>query len=414
MKLHIFVATTQGLVAIQNIIAIDDADISSIVSVNGTSTTANISSAYHNFVKKGAGIIAQDFGICSYRLNVSERIDHGNSWQLAFYLAHAASEQNLLGDGLVQSGDHIICATGELNTTSRHIQAVGQVRLKQDLAIDTIVQWQEMAAEISFLIPNDNADEIATDFPIEVTPITSLEQALSYLPTLAATKETESVCTSKERKKNGEADIIAKPTTTNNDQTPHRNRKFLSKQLVVVVIGLAIIIAWFQQELFVEQNNPRPTTIEAKLKQHLEQQKKDTQSEKSQQTLKSPESTPESKVELAASQVNMVATFAKYGDCKGELDMQTVQKKGLLFKATELADLCQLIFATSENITTVILIAADTQAVKVLNNNDGFWQIPLPKNRAKDRNYYLLSLNKKFNKKLNAEVRSQQSDYQQS
>ncbi len=55
MKLHIFVATTQGLVAIQNITTIDDADISSIVSINGTSTTANISSAYHNFVQKGAG-----------------------------------------------------------------------------------------------------------------------------------------------------------------------------------------------------------------------------------------------------------------------------------------------------------------------------------------------------------------------
>ena len=86
MKIHIFVATTQGLVAIQNIIPIDDRGINSIVSLNGTSTTSNISSAYHNFVKKGAGIIEQDFGSCSYRINVSDRIDHGNSWQLAFYL----------------------------------------------------------------------------------------------------------------------------------------------------------------------------------------------------------------------------------------------------------------------------------------------------------------------------------------
>jgi hypothetical protein len=116
MKVHVFVATTQGLVAIQNIRLIDDADISSIVSVNGTSTIANISTAYHHFVKKGAGIIQQDFGACSYRVNISDRIDHGNSWQLAFYLAHAVEQQGVLGDGEVVLGDYVICATGEVNT----------------------------------------------------------------------------------------------------------------------------------------------------------------------------------------------------------------------------------------------------------------------------------------------------------
>ena len=91
MKLHVFVATTQGVVAIQNITPIDDAEINSIVTVNGTSTTANISSAYHGFVKKGAGIVQQDFGGTGYRVNLTERIDSGNSWQLAFYLAHVAN-----------------------------------------------------------------------------------------------------------------------------------------------------------------------------------------------------------------------------------------------------------------------------------------------------------------------------------
>ena len=83
MKIHIFIATTQGLVAIQNITPIDDEDISSVVSVNGTSTTANISGSYHNFVKKGVGIIHQMFGACSYRVDISARIDQGNSWQVA-------------------------------------------------------------------------------------------------------------------------------------------------------------------------------------------------------------------------------------------------------------------------------------------------------------------------------------------
>ncbi len=182
MKLHIFVATTQGLVAIQNITTIDDADISSIVSINGTSTTANISSAYHNFVKKGAGVIQQDFGACSYRVNIAQRIDHGNSWQLAFYLAHAAQSKQLLGNGQVCAGDQVICATGEINTTSREIHRVEEVSLKQRLAAEQIQQWQKMNVKTSFLVPESNAQDIDKRLKLITKQVYSLEQALSFLP----------------------------------------------------------------------------------------------------------------------------------------------------------------------------------------------------------------------------------------
>ncbi len=182
MKLHIFVATTQGLVAIQNITTIDDADISSIVSVNGTSTTANISRAYHNFVKKGAGIIQQDFGACSYRVNIAQRIDHGNSWQLAFYLAHAANNQQLLGNGQVKPGDQVICATGEINTTSREIHRVEEVALKQRLAAKQIQQWRKMNVNASFLVPKSNAQDINKQCTTNTLLINNIEQALSFLP----------------------------------------------------------------------------------------------------------------------------------------------------------------------------------------------------------------------------------------
>jgi pSer/pThr/pTyr-binding forkhead associated (FHA) protein len=182
MKLHIFVATTQGLVAIQNITAIDDADISSIVSINGTSTTASISNAYHNFVKNGAGIIQQDFGACSYRINISQRIDQGNSWQLAFYLAHAAHKREILGNGQVNPGDQVICATGEVNTTSRDIHRVEDVNLKQSLANKQIQQWRKMDVKTSFLVPKQNAQEINKQLTITTDLIINLAQALSFLP----------------------------------------------------------------------------------------------------------------------------------------------------------------------------------------------------------------------------------------
>jgi len=188
MKLHVFVATTQGLVAIQNITPIDDEDISSIVSINGTSTTANISSAYHSFVKKGAGIIEQDFGACSYRINTSQRIDNGNSWQLGFYLAHAAHQQGLLGNGDVELGDQVICATGEINTTSREVHRVEEVSLKQRLAVEKINQWLKMKIKTSFLVPEQNAKDIHKDFTISTELISNLAQAVSFLPSTSSTE----------------------------------------------------------------------------------------------------------------------------------------------------------------------------------------------------------------------------------
>ena len=160
MKIHIFIATTQGLVAIQNITPIDDEDISSVVSVNGTSTTANISGSYHNFVKKGVGIIHQMFGACSYRVDISARIDQGNSWQVAMYLAHLTQSKGLLGNGEVNDGDTVICATGEVNTTNHQILAVAEVALKFKLAQPQLDQWALLGAKVHFLLPQANQTDV--------------------------------------------------------------------------------------------------------------------------------------------------------------------------------------------------------------------------------------------------------------
>jgi len=253
MKVHIFVATTQGLVAIQNITTIDDADISSIVSINGTSTTANISSAYHNFVKKGAGIIQQDFSACSYRINISKRIDQGNSWQLAFYLAHAAISKNMLGDGQVNIGDHVICATGEINTVTRDIQSISQIKLKQKLAATQIKQWHKQKIKVSFLVPDANAQEIDKQLPLNIKRVRNLTQALAYLPStaLANTIQTN-VAQANPSQENASLDsiqAIATATATATKNSGWFNKKFrllvVSTALVIIILS---IIFWFSND----------------------------------------------------------------------------------------------------------------------------------------------------------------------
>jgi hypothetical protein len=234
MKVHIFVATTQGLVAIQNITAIDDAEISSIVSINGTSTMANISSAYHNFVKKGAGLIQQDFGACSYRINISKRIDQGSSWQLAFYLAHAAERENMLGDGQVKLGDKVICATGEINTSSKEIQRISQLSLKQKLAAKQIKQWHKQHLDVSFLVPYANAQDIDKQLPLNIKRVRNLTQALAHLPLTEIANRMQSEVTAES--------LIPIDAALNTAAKSSRWFNKKSRWLIVTVTLLSIII----------------------------------------------------------------------------------------------------------------------------------------------------------------------------
>lgn len=182
MKMHVFVATTQGLVAIQRIYA-QDPDIRSVVSINGTATVSAISAAYHHFVKKGVGIIENDFGGSAYRVNIEGHIDQGSSWQLGFYLAHAAHAQNILGEGNPQPGDRVICATGEINTSERAVLAVEQIPLKIQRASSQIQDWPGNIQSY-FLLPWGNASESLdkTDLSTQLYWIDSLEDALKFLP----------------------------------------------------------------------------------------------------------------------------------------------------------------------------------------------------------------------------------------
>jgi len=182
MKVHVFVATTQGLVAIQRIYA-QDPDIRSVVSINGTATVSPISAAYYHFVKKGVGIIEHDFGGSAYRVNIDGHIDQGNSWQLGFYLAHAAHAQNILGDGKPQPGDRVICTTGEINTSERAVLAVEQIPLKIQRASSQIQNWPDNIQSY-FLLPKGNASELHddSDFSTQLYWIDSLKDALKLLP----------------------------------------------------------------------------------------------------------------------------------------------------------------------------------------------------------------------------------------
>ncbi|HJP53297.1 MAG TPA: hypothetical protein QF556_01070, partial [Rhodospirillales bacterium] len=85
---RVYIATTQGPSEVQRI-AEEDPKVRSVVCLDGTSEALPISAAYDAFVRKPTGVIEKNFGHSVYRLDVSERISDGKSWQLGFFAAHA-------------------------------------------------------------------------------------------------------------------------------------------------------------------------------------------------------------------------------------------------------------------------------------------------------------------------------------
>ena len=350
MTTHIFIATTQGLVAIQNITAIDDEDISSVVSVNGTSTTANISGSYHSFVKKGVGIIHQMFGACSYRVDISARIDQGNSWQVAMYLAHLAQSKGLLGNGEVSQGDTVICATGEVNTTNQQVLAVTEVALKFKLALPQLKQWTALGTEVLFLLPQANQSDLE-DMPHAQTcsqVVNNLEQAAATLPSNSKNKS--------------EVRLKSKKLVSVN-----------SRYIIAAAVSTLVLVVFFGLSEFTST-----TSIE-----HQTSTKKSNVDELE----------PTTKIQMLA--------VLKQGKTCAQTSNQELALTSNNFADLALNKLCELYFQTSQTPQThqahqtqgqLLLIARDAYTVLPLTQSPKGWQVPLPKNRLSDRSYFLVAL----------------------
>ncbi len=166
MATHIFIATTQGPVAIQKITE-EEADVRSVVCIDGGSWPATISDRYYDFVKKGTGVIAREFGHDAYRIDVSANIESGNSWQLAVYFAHQLHKLGRLGNGQPQDNDLVILATGEVDN-GLNIRAVSSVPKKAQESLSLLQRWYESNISVAFILPEQNRDLLCADWLADI------------------------------------------------------------------------------------------------------------------------------------------------------------------------------------------------------------------------------------------------------
>ena len=149
-RIRVYIATTEGPVAVQKITA-EDPDVPSVACRDGTTEVLAISRDYTRFVDRGTGLVAALTGHGAYRLDLDRPVDGGRSWQLPVLLAHLLEAEGRLA-GPDDPADLVLLATGEVDRNQR-VRPVGRIGEKLAAAEDLIAGHGENGPPLAVLLP---------------------------------------------------------------------------------------------------------------------------------------------------------------------------------------------------------------------------------------------------------------------
>lgn len=175
----IIIATTEGPSELQRIIE-EDADIRSVICLQGTTQELPISNDYHAFVKRPTGVIEKTFGHGAFRVDVSKGISDGESWQLALFLAHAHHAEAIQAEGL-------IWATGEVDH-DLNVKPVLHIKEKLQLSKNVVEEALQDGQKVTLFFAQENYAEgcaVCKALGLDEVEIKSV-QSVSDLTTLFA------------------------------------------------------------------------------------------------------------------------------------------------------------------------------------------------------------------------------------
>jgi hypothetical protein len=173
-RVQVYILTTEGPSAVQRLVE-EDPDVRSVVCLNGTTEALPISAAYDAFVRTPTGVIERHYGHPVYRMDVSERITEGKSWQfgvLAAHLLHAAGR--LAGSG--EKTDIALLVTGEVDR-DLNVLPVDHVPEKLRAAQPLIASLAEQGITTLVTIPAGNETEArqAASTGLDLQPISKID-----------------------------------------------------------------------------------------------------------------------------------------------------------------------------------------------------------------------------------------------
>ena len=176
-RFSVIIATTDGPVRVQRL-AEEDPDVRSVICLNGTSEALPISGAYDAFVRKPTGVIERLFGHAVYRIDVSDRISDGRSWQLGVFAAHLLHNQGELAERN-EDATHVLWLTGKVNN-ALDVGVVDHVAEKLERSAEMLSELALRGQKIVLAYPQDNEAEVARVLGEEKTVLT--RDAVELLP----------------------------------------------------------------------------------------------------------------------------------------------------------------------------------------------------------------------------------------
>lgn len=368
MKVFVYIATTQGPVAIQRITE-EEPEIQSVICLNGTVEALPISSGYHAFVKKGTGIIHKDFGHGAFRIDIDGRVEQGNSWQLGIYLAHLCHQQGTLASGTPQVGDLVIWATGVVRS-DKSLVAVSGIREKLQRSTQQLAQWQQQGIDVLCLMPADNHRQLPAEPHSEwslpdaltIQGPDDLQQALDLIPSRPSANNTQTLVAPVDMTGGagkGCQSVLARFTA---------GKVFA---LLVLLLGLAGIVVLYNDQQPADFNTTMAEQTQPEF-EHL------------------PDTQPVATLIKPPQLFAMTATGAD--SCVGEQQRVPLTLELGEFSEHPLGGLCQLLLVTEPPVTAVVIIALDSGGIPALSRDEAGWQIPRPNSGEVDRRYALVLL----------------------
>lgn len=152
----VYIATTEGPSEIQRITP-EDSDVRSVICHDGKAIALPVSPDYDSFVRRPTGVIEACFGHGAYRVDISDPIASGLSWQLGLFIAHALGDEGRL----VRSDDkipQIVWATGEV-TRDLAVEAVDDVDRKIRQSESRIRAHLDGGSRVVLAVPAGNLTE---------------------------------------------------------------------------------------------------------------------------------------------------------------------------------------------------------------------------------------------------------------
>lgn len=166
-RIRVCIPTTDGVVDVLGIVRENSALAGSVVRIGFKLSEAfGLDAAYNAFVNAPGGLIERHFGHNRFRVDLSDRIEAGNSWQLGMFLAHALHHADrLAGSGPADTanddGAPIVWATGELRIDQK-VTEVTEIPAKLRASRALISDARARGAPILVCLPESGLRDTET------------------------------------------------------------------------------------------------------------------------------------------------------------------------------------------------------------------------------------------------------------